>query len=126
MPSTRSAACLLLMSSINQLLSCHTHTLRAEYWQSAPWFVKLGLLLLHERNLGEGSRLAAYIPQLPKTFDSPVLWKAPQLQQLQCPTMIRQVRRACHAMMHHLVPGQARVPCHDAPSCARPGARAMP
>ncbi|KAF5841378.1 hypothetical protein DUNSADRAFT_13246 [Dunaliella salina] len=66
--------------------------INTEYWQPAPWFVKLGLLLLHERNLGQASRLSAYVAQLPRSFDHPVLWQEKaRLQQLQCQAVIRQV-----------------------------------
>eukprot|EP00200_Dunaliella_tertiolecta_P001304 CAMPEP_0202361426 /NCGR_PEP_ID=MMETSP1126-20121109/13995_1 /ASSEMBLY_ACC=CAM_ASM_000457 /TAXON_ID=3047 /ORGANISM="Dunaliella tertiolecta, Strain CCMP1320" /LENGTH=501 /DNA_ID=CAMNT_0048955379 /DNA_START=165 /DNA_END=1670 /DNA_ORIENTATION=- len=66
--------------------------IKTEYWQSAPWFAKLGLLLLRERNLGQASRLSAYVAQLPSSFDHPVLWQErARLQQLQCPAMIQQV-----------------------------------
>mmetsp|Transcript_22162 Transcript_22162/g.56310 ORF Transcript_22162/g.56310 Transcript_22162/m.56310 type:complete len:522 (-) Transcript_22162:24-1589(-) len=63
-----------------------------EYWGKAPWFAKMGLLLLHEKSLGAQSRLAPYIEQLPQTFDAPVLWDDAQLQLLQYPHIIHAVK----------------------------------
>lgn len=63
----------------------------AEFWDSAPWFVKLGVALLAEKKKGAGSRLHQYIQQLPKDVDQPVTWSDERLQQLQYPYMIHKV-----------------------------------
>lgn len=63
----------------------------ADYWASAPWFVKMGLKLLHERRLGQDSNLRLYIEHLPAAVDVPVLWSDDELQALQYPHLIQQV-----------------------------------
>jgi len=63
----------------------------AEYWDAAPWFVKLGLRLLAEKRRGAGSALAQYLQQLPKSVDTPVTWTDDRLQQLQYPFLIQKV-----------------------------------
>lgn len=54
-------------------------------------FVKMGVMLLNEQRLGDKSRLAAYVEQLPASYDSPVLWEDAQLEQLQYPALIAAV-----------------------------------
>ncbi|GFH18096.1 SET domain-containing protein, partial [Haematococcus lacustris] len=88
-----------------------------DYWRAQPWFVQMGIMLLHEQRLGEASRLSRYIEQLPRSFDAPVLWTPQQLQQLQCPHTIQQVQLQQQewAGLHRqllasgLQPGQTRV-----------------
>ncbi|KAL6755314.1 hypothetical protein V8C86DRAFT_2679007 [Haematococcus lacustris] len=88
-----------------------------DYWRAQPWFVQMGIMLLHEQRLGEASRLSRYIEQLPRSFDAPVLWTPQQLQQLQCPHTIQQVQLQQQewAGLHRqllasgLQPGQATV-----------------
>ncbi|KAJ9505775.1 hypothetical protein QJQ45_006438 [Haematococcus lacustris] len=88
-----------------------------EYWRAQPWFVQMGIMLLHEQRLGAASRLSRYIEQLPRSFDAPVLWTPQQLQQLQCPHTIQQVQLQQQewAGLHRqllasgLQPGQATV-----------------
>ena len=75
-----------------------------DYWDKAPWFVKLALQLLHARQQspqqgGGGSHasqqgdggLAGYVAQLPQRVDLPVLWSDQALQALQYPHLIQQV-----------------------------------
>ena len=67
------------------------------WWREAPWFSKIGVILLHERSLGSKSRLAAYLEQLPSNPGVPVLWDDTKLQQLQYPYLTHQVRLRQHA-----------------------------
>ncbi len=69
----------------------------ADYWAAAPWFVKMGTLLLRERSLGAQSKLQAYVEQLPASFEAPVLWSAKQLEALQYPALIDKVRPGASA-----------------------------
>lgn len=54
-----------------------------ELWDSSPWWFKMALLLLDERNKGETSRLSGYVEQLPKTLDTPLHWSDAELADLQ-------------------------------------------
>ncbi len=66
-----------------------------DYWAAAPWFVRMGILLLNEKRKGSASQLAQYLSQLPTSVDSPVNWTQQQLQQLQYPYLIQQVTCMC-------------------------------
>jgi hypothetical protein len=59
-----------------------------EFWDAAPWFVRLGVRLLAERRKGAASPLAQYLQQLPKDVDAPVGWDQGRLKQLQYPYII--------------------------------------
>jgi hypothetical protein len=73
-----------------------------DYWQTAPWFVKLALMLLHQKQQGQQARLAGYVEQLPSRVDLPVLWDDAALQQLQYAHLIHQARpRDPHAGCTH-------------------------
>lgn len=62
------------------------------WWREAPWFSKIGIILLYERSLGSKSRLAPYLEQLPLNPGVPVLWDDTKLQQLQYPYLTYQVK----------------------------------
>lgn len=64
----------------------------AGFWAGAPWFAKIGVLLLHEQQKGDASPLSTYIRSLPSAVDSPVTWSDQQLQLLQYPHLQQQVR----------------------------------
>lgn len=57
--------------------------IQREYWEAAPWFVKIALMLLDQQRQGSSARLAGYLQQLPKSVDVPVLWDEQSLQSLQ-------------------------------------------
>jgi hypothetical protein len=63
-----------------------------EFWDAAPWFVRLGVRLLAEKRKGPASPLAQYLQQLPKTVDTPVTWGDERLKQLQYPHLIFKAR----------------------------------
>jgi hypothetical protein len=65
----------------------------AEFWDAAPWFVRLGVRLLAEKRKGAASPLAAYLQQLPASVDVPATWSDERLKQLQYPHLIFKVRR---------------------------------
>ena len=54
-------------------------------------FMKLALMLLHEQELGEASRLAPYLQYLPTEFNTPFIWSDQELQQLGYPFLTQQV-----------------------------------
>ncbi|GAB4818149.1 hypothetical protein N2152v2_005195 [Parachlorella kessleri] len=56
------------------------------------WFVKVSLLLLEERRKGRASRLWGYMQQLPSTLDLPLRWSDAELEELQYPPVIEEVR----------------------------------
>lgn len=62
-----------------------------QYWDTSPWFVKMAVLLLHEKRQGSSSKLYTYIQQLPKTIESPVNWSEERVQYLQYPYLIHKV-----------------------------------
>lgn len=76
----------------------------SEYWDAAPWFVRLALMLIHEQQQGAGARLAGYLEQLPLSVDLPNSWDDAMLQQLQYSHLITQVCKleikACTAALH--------------------------
>lgn len=65
--------------------------IQPEFWDSAPWYVKLGASLLNEKRKGPASKMAQYLQQLPKNVDTPVTWSDERLQQLQYPYLILNV-----------------------------------
>lgn len=54
-------------------------------------FMKLALMLLHEQELGEASRLGPYLQYLPTEFNTPFIWSDQELQQLGYPFVTQQV-----------------------------------
>ena len=67
-----------------------------DYWDKAPWFVKLGLMLLHQQQQQQqgATRMGPYLSQLPERVPLPFFWDDETLQQLQYPLLIKQVRHA--------------------------------
>lgn len=55
----------------------------SNFWKQAPWFVKMGVLVLLEYSLGSKSRVSGYIQQLPESIDTPVRWTDDELTELQ-------------------------------------------
>jgi hypothetical protein len=53
------------------------------FWSSAPWFLKMSLLLLAESRAGDASRLSGYVESLPQAFDTPFHWEPAELEALQ-------------------------------------------
>ncbi|GMH42796.1 hypothetical protein BSKO_10715 [Bryopsis sp. KO-2023] len=60
-------------------------------WASCPWFVKLALLLVKEKKLGEESKFSEYVKSLPKKVDVPVNWGEEELSQFQYRPIINRV-----------------------------------
>jgi len=58
--------------------------------------VQLALMLLHERRLGDASRVAGYVRQLPRGFSTPLHWSPAQREQLQYPHLQAEVRLLSH------------------------------
>lgn len=56
------------------------------YYKKCPWYVKMAILLLFERNKGPSSRVFGYIKQLPDSIDTPVRWSEQELDELQNPS----------------------------------------
>ncbi|KAK9858874.1 hypothetical protein WJX84_003329 [Apatococcus fuscideae] len=65
---------------------------KKEFWSESPWYMKLALMLLHERELGETSRFAPYLKYLPTKFNTPFSWSDQELQQLGYPFVTQQVK----------------------------------
>mmetsp|Transcript_48704 Transcript_48704/g.123010 ORF Transcript_48704/g.123010 Transcript_48704/m.123010 type:complete len:524 (-) Transcript_48704:420-1991(-) len=63
------------------------------FWSSAPWFLKMSLLLLAETRKGAQSRLAGYVQSLPEGFDTPFHWEPADLAQLQYQPLVRLVEQ---------------------------------
>lgn len=49
------------------------------YWETAPWFLQLGLWLVAEEQKGSSSPWAAYIATLPREVDSVLDWTTEEL-----------------------------------------------
>ena len=64
-----------------------------KYYKSCVWYVKMGLLMLAERQRGAESRVRGYIDQLPESIDTPVRWSASELDELQSETLKAAVER---------------------------------
>lgn len=78
-----------------------------EYWKNSPWYVKMGLMLLHHVSLGAKSPLQPYIAQLPQVADSPVNWSDAKIQMLQYPYLIQEVKQQ-QALWDELYAGLVR------------------
>jgi hypothetical protein len=64
--------------------------IKSEYWAIAPWFIKLALMILHQKRETEAP-LAGYIAELPEHVELPLLWDDDVLQSFQYPHLIHQV-----------------------------------
>ncbi|CAM9255945.1 unnamed protein product [Laminaria digitata] len=65
-----------------------------EAWQQCPWWVRLGVRLLVEKNAGEESRFHEYIGILPSqgATGAPINWSAEQLDRLHYPRLLSQIQ----------------------------------
>jgi hypothetical protein len=65
-----------------------------EYWDrmAKKWEIRMALLLLYEMRLGEESAWAPYIEILPKEFGLPLTFSEEELEELQFPTYIADLR----------------------------------
>ena len=61
------------------------------WYKKAPWYVKMAVLLLWERQKGISSRVNGYISQLPRSIDTPVRWDEDELKELQNVTLIESI-----------------------------------
>lgn len=52
-------------------------------------------MLLHERQQGNASRVAGYVQQLPRTFDTPLHWSPAEQEALQYPHLVNEVPTPC-------------------------------
>lgn len=64
-----------------------------EWWKNAPWFAKMGAMLLWHKRQGSQSPLAPWIAQLPADTGVPLNWSDKQLAALQYPYLVAQVGR---------------------------------
>lgn len=64
----------------------------AAFYKEAPWFVKMGVLLLWERTKGRASPVWGYVEQLPTSIDTPVRWSDAELAELQYAPAIGEAR----------------------------------
>ena len=65
------------------------------YVPCAPRFVKLALMVLHEKRMGASSLVAGYVAQLPESFQTPLHWTLDERSQLQYPHLESEVSDAC-------------------------------
>lgn len=65
----------------------------ATFWDAKPWSVRLALMLLHEARQGASSRVAGYVAQLPRSFDTPLHWSAMERQALAYPHLVAEVEQ---------------------------------
>eukprot|EP00198_Chlamydomonas_reinhardtii_P006814 XP_001696150.1 protein N-methyltransferase [Chlamydomonas reinhardtii] len=63
-----------------------------EWWKNAPWFAKMGAMLLWHKRQGSQSPLAPWIAQLPADTGVPLNWSDKQLAALQYPYLVAQVK----------------------------------
>ncbi|KAG2445470.1 hypothetical protein HXX76_000087 [Chlamydomonas incerta] len=63
-----------------------------EWWKAAPWFAKMGAMLLWHKRQGAQSPLAPWIAQLPADAGVPLTWSDKQLAALQYPYLVAQVK----------------------------------
>ena len=93
-------------------------------------YVKMGVLLLHERRKGAASKVSGYISQLPDSIDTPMRWTAAEVERLVYPPTIKAVsfKRGFGASHRHaaacapLPPArQPRPLCLDLRGPSRPG-----
>jgi hypothetical protein len=52
---------------------------------------RLALMLLHEQRQGDASRVAGYVQQLLRTFDTPLHWNPAEREALQYPHLVNEV-----------------------------------
>jgi hypothetical protein len=85
-------------------------------WAALPWWGRLALLLLRESSLGAASAFAPYVAVLPRAFDTPLHWSAPQRAALAAPRLAARVeaQRAELSAVHAALAAAAAA---DEPSC---------
>ena len=80
-------------------------------WQQCPWWVRLGVRLLIEKNAGKESRLHDYVGILPSQGETgaPINWSAEQLDRLHYPRLLSQIKlqRRLFNGAYELVPVEA-------------------
>jgi hypothetical protein len=59
----------------------------AAWWRAAPWWAKMGALLLYEASRGRESPVWGYVAQLPPSIDAPVNWTPAELAELHYPPL---------------------------------------
>lgn len=70
-----------------------------DVWNEKPWYARLALKLLWERELGDKSTISGYIKLLPKlgTFDTLIHWEDGQLLPLRYPSLVESAKRQRYA-----------------------------
>ncbi|KAG2428873.1 hypothetical protein HYH02_014196 [Chlamydomonas schloesseri] len=63
-----------------------------DWWKGAPWFAKMGAMLIWHKRQGGQSPLAPWIAQLPADAGVPLTWSDKQLAALQYPYLQAQVK----------------------------------
>ncbi|KAL4418760.1 hypothetical protein ABPG77_005771 [Micractinium sp. CCAP 211/92] len=63
------------------------------FYKEAPWYVKMAVLLLWERQKERASPVWGYIEQLPASIDTPVRWSEAELAELQYAHAIGEIRQ---------------------------------
>ncbi|CAM9339552.1 unnamed protein product [Chrysoparadoxa australica] len=61
------------------------------FWRTAPWYVRLGLLLIDTMKQGEASHLSGWVKELPQKFSTPLHWDSETLEYCQYPWLAENV-----------------------------------
>lgn len=72
-----------LVVSPKERCPCPPSFVDSSFWNDAPWFVKMTMLILYEKSRGKSSPVWGYIEQLPTTIDTPVRWTDAEIRELQ-------------------------------------------
>mmetsp|Transcript_5977 Transcript_5977/g.18002 ORF Transcript_5977/g.18002 Transcript_5977/m.18002 type:complete len:458 (-) Transcript_5977:1345-2718(-) len=64
----------------------------SKFWSSETWWVRVGILLLHQKIEKPDEPLGGYTKALPKSFDTPFHWNDKQLAETQYPQFQKQVK----------------------------------
>lgn len=64
-----------------------------DWWKSAPWYIKMAVMLIKERKLGSRSELSGYVLSLPEHVDVPMQWDAHELEDFQYSPLVAAVER---------------------------------
>ncbi|KAG2482134.1 hypothetical protein HYH03_018920 [Edaphochlamys debaryana] len=62
------------------------------WWKGAPWFAKMGAMLIEQKRASGASPLGPWVAQLPQDPAVPALWSDQQVAALQYPHLIQLVR----------------------------------
>mmetsp|Transcript_11782 Transcript_11782/g.15376 ORF Transcript_11782/g.15376 Transcript_11782/m.15376 type:complete len:516 (+) Transcript_11782:46-1593(+) len=85
--------------------------LNSEDWRTAKWYLRLALLLLQEKSLGQQSNLFHYVQQLPASFSTPFHWSEEDIERLNYPFLQNQIAQqrsnwtALHSQLSSNNPG---------------------